>query len=261
MAYGYEEFKKDVYKLTNINLDMYKERQMKRRIETLYSNKGYKDWEAFYKGMKHDGVLLRTFVGYITINVSEFYRNPNQWEILEKNIIPQLLSNKKGKLTIWSAACSTGDEPYTLAMLFSKHMLLSDLNIIATDLDEDVLNFARNGIYSKKSIVGLPPEYVKKHFDFDGDNQYIIHKDIKQCVKFQQHNLLEDPYFKNVDLIVCRNVVIYFTDEAKNHVYNGFYESLVNDGVLFIGSTEQIYNAKEIGFSPIQTFFFRKIKK
>lgn len=90
MAYGYEEFKVDVYKLTDINLDMYKERQMKRRIESLIQRKGFEGFESFYKGMKQDKGLLRTFVSYLTINVSQFYRNPAQWEKFDKEIMPYL---------------------------------------------------------------------------------------------------------------------------------------------------------------------------
>ena len=236
MAYGYEEFKIDVYKLTDINLDMYKERQMKRRIESLIQRKGFDGFESFYKGMKQDKGLLRTFVSYLTINVSQFYRNPAQWENFDKEIVPYLKKNYGNKITIWSAACSTGDEPYTLAMIMAKHVPLSNINIIATDIDEDVLAFAKAGIYTGKSMEDLP-----------------------ECVSFKKHNLLEDKYFDDVSLIVCRNVVIYFTNEAKNEVYAKFHNALAENGILFIGSTEQILKAKELGFDPIKTFFYKKI--
>ena len=112
MAYQYEEFKRDVYKLTDINLDLYKERQMKRRIESLIARKGFDGFESFYKGMKQDEGLLRTFVSYLTINVSQFYRNPQQWMNFDQEIIPYLRKKYGDTLTIWSAACSTGDEPF-----------------------------------------------------------------------------------------------------------------------------------------------------
>ncbi len=259
MAYGYEEFKVDVCKLTDINLDKYKERQMKRRIESLIKRKGFDGFESFYKGMKQDKGLLRTFVSYLTINVSQFYRNPAQWENFDKEIIPYLKKNYGNKITIWSAACSTGDEPYTLAMIMSKHVPLSNINIIATDIDDDVLAFAKAGIYSEKSLEDLPEEFKKKFFNKCDNMHYEICDDIKKCVSFKKHNLLEDKYFDNVSLIVCRNVVIYFTNEAKNEVYVKFHEALANNGILFIGSTEQILKAKELGFDPIKTFFYKKI--
>lgn len=259
MAYGYEEFKVDVCKLTDINLNMYKERQMKRRIESLIKRKGFDGFESFYKGMKQDKGLLRTFVSYLTINVSQFYRNPAQWENFDKEIIPYLKKNYGNKITIWSAACSTGDEPYTLAMIMSKHVPLSNINIIATDIDEDVLAFAKAGIYMDKSMTDLPEEFKKKFFNKCDDMHYQICDDIKKCVSFKKHNLLEDKYFDNVSLIVCRNVVIYFTNEAKNEVYVKFHKALADNGILFIGSTEQILKAKELGFDPIKTFFYKKV--
>lgn len=259
MAYGYEEFKKDVYKLTNINLDMYKERQMKRRIESLISRKGFDGYEAFLKGMKQDQKLLRTFVSYLTINVSQFYRNPSQWENFEQEIIPYLRKKYGDKLTIWSAACSTGDEPYTIAMILAKYIPLDKVNIIATDIDEDVIAFAKEGIYPVKSLVDLPKEYLDRHFFPKDKTHYEISDKIKKCVTFKKHNLLEDTYFNNVNMIVCRNVVIYFTDDAKNEIYKKFNKSLTPEGVLFIGSTEQILRAKELGFAAMKTFFYNKI--
>ena len=257
MAYDYENFKQDVYKLTDINLSLYKERQMKRRIESLIARKGHKDFESFFKAMKNDSELLRTFISYLTINVSEFYRNPAQWEYFEKQMIPYLEKNFGKRLNIWSAACSTGDEPYTIAMILSKYYPLSQIKITATDIDEDVLAFAKEGVYSAKSVSGLPKEFLSKHFRQD-DNRYIINDDIKKCVDFKKHNLLKDRFPVNMHMIVCRNVVIYFTDEAKDDIYNKFYNSLVNEGILFIGNTEQIMHAKEIGFTSMDSFFYVK---
>lgn len=259
MAYGYEEFKRDVYGLTDINLDLYKERQMKRRIEALVARKGFDGFESFFKGMKQDDELLRAFTSYLTINVSQFYRNPQQWIHFEEEMIPYLRKNFGDTLTIWSAACSTGDEPYTIAMILSKYVSLNKVRIIATDIDEDVINFAQRGVYSAKSLADLPDEFLKKHFTKVDSSQYEINADIKKCVEFKKHNLLKDPYFRGVHLIVCRNVVIYFTDEAKDEVYRKFHDSLVAEGVLFIGSTEQIIRAKELGFSPMKTFFYKKM--
>lgn len=259
MGYEYSDFKKDVYKLTNINLDLYKERQMKRRIESLISRKGFSGFEDFYKSMKQDVDLLHTFVTYLTINVSQFYRNPAQWEAFDNEIVPYLIKNFGNKLSIWSAACSTGDEPYTIAMILAKHIPLENISIIATDIDEEVLKFAKEGIYTEKSLVDLPKEYLNKHFTKIEGDQYKVSDDLKRCISFKKHNLLEDKYFPSLDMIVCRNVVIYFTDEAKDDVYKKFNQSLKKDGILFIGSTEQILKSKELGFEVQKTFFYKKM--
>ena len=160
-------------------------------------------------------------------------------------------------IKIWSAACSTGDEPYSLAMAFSKHVSLSDIKILATDIDKQVIEHAKVGLYSEKSIAGVPADLKKKYFTQIG-NSYQISDDIKKCVTFKEHNLLKDVYPKDYDLILCRNVVIYFTDEAKDMIYKNFYGSLKSKGVLFIGSTEQISNYKDLGFNRMSSFYFEK---
>ena len=260
MAYDYESFKQDVYKLTNINLSMYKERQMKRRIETLMKRNGHSNFDTYFLAMKKEDALLKQFISYLTINVSEFYRNPEQWQMFEEKILPYLFEKYGKRLHIWSAACSTGDEPYTIAMILSKHVPLSNIKIQATDIDEDVLAFAKEGVYSSRSMPRLPKEFLNKYFEKVGDD-YKVCKEIKSCIDFKKHNLLKDTYGKGFHLIVCRNVVIYFTDEAKNNIYNQFHDSLVNDGILFIGSTEQIMNAKSIGFNMKASFFYQKEQK
>lgn len=258
MAYDYENFKKDVYQLTNINLSLYKERQMKRRIESLMKRKGYTTFDTYFAAMKKDQALLRAFVSYLTINVSEFYRNPKQWELFENQIIPYLEKRFGKQIHIWSAACSTGDEPYTIAMILARHFPLKQIKIYATDIDEDVLAFAKEGIYSERSLERLPKDLLQKHFTKQG-KEYQINADLKACVEFRKHNLLEDKYPTGMHMIVCRNVVIYFTDEAKDGVYERFYNTLVKDGILFIGSTEQIIHAREIGFDSVDSFFYKKI--
>lgn len=259
MAYQYEEFKRDVYALTDINLDFYKERQMKRRIESLIVRKGFDGFESFFKGMKQDKTLLHTFVSYLTINVSQFYRNPQQWINFEKEMVPYLRRQYGDRLTIWSAACSTGDEPYTIAMILSEYIPVDKIRIIASDIDEDVLAFAKEGVYPAKSLAELPEKFLNKYFTKVDATHYAVNKQIKDCVEFKKHNLLKDKYFTNINMIVCRNVVIYFTDEAKDEVYRSFHNALTEKGILFIGSTEQILRAKELGFQTMKTFFYEKV--
>ena len=256
-VFDYEYFKKEIYALTKIDLNAYKENQMKRRIDALIAKNKITGYENFVKAIKVDKKLFEAFVNYLTINVSEFYRNPAQWQTLENEILPQLLNKFQTPLKIWSAACSTGDEPYSLAMAFSKHMPLSDIRILATDIDKQVIQHAQVGLYGEKSIVGVPDDLKKKYFTKVG-NSYQIADEIKRCVTFKEHNLLKDTYPSDYDLILCRNVVIYFTDEAKDMIYRNFYNSLKNHGVLFIGSTEQITNYKQIGFERMSSFYFEK---
>ncbi len=253
----YEEFKADVFKLTKIDLNYYKEKQMRRRIDTLANKNGAKSYEEYIQMIKSDKEKFEQFVNFLTINVSEFYRNPDQWKLMDQQVIPKLIKEQRKPIKIWSAACSTGDEPYSLAMAFSKHVPLSDIKILATDIDKQVIEHAKVGLYSEKSIAGVPADLKKKYFTQIG-NSYQISDDIKRCVTFKEHNLLKDVYPKDYDLILCRNVVIYFTDEAKDMIYKNFYGSLKSKGVLFIGSTEQISNYKDLGFNRMSSFYFEK---
>lgn len=259
MVKDYEDFKKEVLKITSIDLNAYKERQMKRRIETLIGRNKFDGYDSYTKALKTDKAVLDEFINYITINVSEFYRNPALWDTLDKVILPDLISKFGNRLKIWSAACSTGDEPYSLAMVLSKHVQMSNIKIYATDIDEQVLEKAKIGVYAQNSLKGLPKEYQEKFFDKVGDKFFKVTDDIKRCVEFKKANLLKDRYPTGCHLIVCRNVMIYFTEEAKQEIYKNFNASLVKDGCLFVGNTEQIINHRELGYSFDKLFFYRKV--
>lgn len=254
----YEGFKSEIYKMTGINLSYYKEKQMKRRIDSLIKKNGYERYEDYVKVLKSNNVLFNEFINYLTINVSEFYRNPEQWEVLKHDIFPILLKKNK-KLKIWSAACSTGDEPYTLVMVLNSYIPLNEIKIIATDIDKEALHKAMSGKYCEKSLEKLPKEYIGKYFIKNSDT-YVIKDEVKKQVEFSQHNMLKDDYPKGCDLIVCRNVLIYFTEEAKSFIYQRFNSSLKNEGILFVGSTEQIIMANKYYFMPLKTFFYIKEK-
>ncbi|MBR1390600.1 MAG: protein-glutamate O-methyltransferase CheR [Lachnospiraceae bacterium] len=257
MFEGYEKFKKDVFKLTTIDLNAYKEKQMRRRIDSLVVKNRAKSYDEYIALLKSDTEKFDQFVNFLTINVSEFYRNPDQWKFLDEKVFPMLIEQFGKNLKIWSAACSTGDEPYSLVMALSRHLPLNQIKIIATDIDKQVLEKAQVGLYDEKSVASVPEDFKKKYFSRVGSS-YKIDDQIKRRVEFKQHNLLKDPYPKDCHLIVCRNVVIYFTDEAKDEIYKKFCDSLVEDGTLFIGSTEQIMHHKELGFRRNQSFFFQK---
>ena len=253
---GYESFKSRIYQFTGINLSSYKERQMKRRIESLISRNRFHSYDAYFSELKTDKTLLEEFINYLTINVSEFRRNPQQWDVLEKEIMPSIMAKTK-KPKIWSAACSTGEEPYTLVMLMSKFMPLSSVEVFATDIDSGALEKADIGMYNVKATKNLPAEDVKCFFDQNGDF-YQIKKEVKDRVRFKKHNLLEDKYPEGCDLVICRNVMIYFTEDTKSVMYHKFHDALKPDGILFVGSTEQIIMPNRYKLNPIKTFFYQK---
>lgn len=257
MAYDYEYFKKAVFGLTKIDLNAYKEKQMKRRIDTLIAKHHVQGYDKFIEVLKTDKARFEEFVSYLTINVSEFYRNPDQWELMEKQIIPELVGKFGKNLKIWSAACSTGDEPYSLVMALSRHIPLNQIKIYATDLDKQIIAKAKVGLYTEKSIIAVPADLKKKYFTKVGPS-YKIADEVKARVEFKEHDLLKDTYPTGCHMIVCRNVLIYFTEEAKDEVFRKFFHALIPGGVLFIGSTEQIINHREMGFNRKNSFFYEK---
>jgi chemotaxis protein methyltransferase CheR len=258
MKTDYELFIDSIKNKSGIDLGLYKESQMKRRLTALYEKRGYKSFAEYFKAIDSNIELFYEFLDRMTINVSEFYRNAKRWEILDKEIIPSLLTRNK-KLKIWSAACSTGEEPYTLAMVVAKHTSLENVQILATDIDENVIRKAKNGVYSERSIGELPSELREKYF-IKTNNYYKLNDDIMRRITFKKHNLLADSYESDFDLIICRNVLIYFTEEAKDIVYKKFSKALKKDGLLFVGSTEQIFNPGNYDFATIESFFYKKNK-
>lgn len=254
----YETFKKEIFALTQIDLTAYKERQMRRRIDSLIIKHGITTYADYVVAIKRDHDLFEEFVNYMTINVSEFFRNPEQWNILERELLPEILSGTRTP-QIWSAACSTGDEPYTIAMILSKYIPLSSIRIIATDIDKQVLEKAKAGLYNEKSLRCVPKEFINKYFTQVNEYTYQISDEIKRCVDFRNHNLLRDPYPTNIDIIVCRNVLIYFTDEAKTEIYKKFNASLKKGGYLFVGSTEQIIQSYVLNYETCRSFFYKKM--
>lgn len=257
MVIDYEYFKKEIYKLTTVDLGSYKEQQMKRRINTLIAKHHIEGYDRYIAALKTDNALFEEFMSYITINVSEFYRNPEQWRFLDQEVFPDLIKRFGRSLKIWSAACSTGDEPYSLVMALSRHIPLSQIRVYATDIDKQILAKAKLGLYNEKSIAGVPKDLREKYFTKVGPS-YKISDEIKTRVQFQQHNLLKDTYPSACNLIVCRNVLIYFTEEAKEEIFQKFYQSLATGGTLFIGSTEQIMNYRDMGYTRKNSFFYQK---
>lgn len=253
----YLAFIQHIKQSTGIDLSEYKEAQMKRRLTTLRVKNGHHSFASFYEAISKDKNLFYEFLDRMTINVSEFWRNPNRWEVLRDVILPELSAGGKQKLKVWSAACSTGEEPYTLAMILDGKGLLGQASLVATDIDEGALAKAKQGLYVERSLKDVPPEVASRYFSQEGP-LFKFSEQLKKNVQFRKQNLLLDRFEDNHDLIVCRNVMIYFTEEAKNKLYHKFANALRPGGYLFVGSTEQIFTPGQYGLEPTETFFYRK---
>ncbi|MCA1066629.1 protein-glutamate O-methyltransferase CheR [Rossellomorea aquimaris] len=253
----YELFISKFKKKSGLDLALYKEAQMKRRLIAFLEKKGFLSFSDLFKRMEKDEELYDEFLDRITINVSEFYRNYERWKVLEESILPQLLNENK-ELKVWSAACSTGEEPYTLAMILSNFFPLDQISVLASDIDQNVISNAKVGLYPERDLAEVPEMMKTKYFVQEG-NFFKLKDSIKKTVTFKKQNLLSDTFDSHFDLIVCRNVMIYFTDQAKSELYKKFSKALKPGGILFVGSTEQIFAPQQYGFEAAATFFYRKM--
>lgn len=257
---NYSHFVQEFKKIAKIDLALYKDDQMVRRLENFIRNKGFKDFRELAQLLQGNNELVEELKGYVTINVTEFLRNEKMWEDFYKVAVPEIAKEKR-KIKIWSAACSSGEEPYTIAILLKEHFPTLDVEIIATDLDSTILEKAKKGNYKKSDIRAFDSRILSRYFKEVDKDHLEVTDEIKRKVRFERHNLLEDPFPKMMDLIVCRNVLIYFKDDAKNEIYTNFSQSLVNNGILFIGATEQIFKPEQFRFKILKSFFYQKQKE
>lgn len=254
MEYGL--FRKKLMQAAGIDLSFYKESQMRRRLAAALTRSGHANLFDYWRAIESNPSLLKDFVDFVTINVSSFFRNHEKFDELANVILPGLLESRRS-LKIWSAGCSTGPEPYSIAIILSELTPGTRHRIIGTDINESALQFAREGVYAYDDVKEVKPDLVQKYFSKE-QGKLRLKDRVRQMVEFRPHNLLADSYEQDCDLIVCRNVMIYFTEEAKAMVFKGFHASLRPGGVLFIGGTETIMAAPALGFEPISPFFYRK---
>ncbi len=255
VADDYLWFCEQVKRKTGLDLQQYKRPQMERRLRSMADRVGAHNLEEYWAVLERDAQQFAYFIDRITINVSELFRNPEKFEELRRVILPQL-RQLSSSLKVWSAGCSYGAEPYSLAILLEEMRPLS-YQILATDVDESILSKAKEGIFTAEDMRNVSPEWKQRYFVQQG-NRYQVKPELKRNITFRKHNLLADPFDTGFHLILCRNVVIYFTEEAKDRLYMRFFQSLVPGGVLFVGSTERIFNYREIGYEMPLSFFYRK---
>ena len=254
----YEVFKKRIQELTGIDLNAYKF-QIHRRVHMLMQRWNVTSYDEYYKVISTREDKLREFLDYLTINVSEFFRNANRWWELKDKVFPLIFKETgQKKLKLWSAGCATGEEPYSLGVLALETGLTNPQPVLATDIDRGALAKAQAGIFQKRQLVNAPPEWISKYFSEIDANTVQVKNVVKEKVNFRQQNLIKDPFDSGMDVILCRNVVIYFSPETKSALYEKFFNALRPGGYLMTGSTEQIFEYKKIGFESAGPFLYRK---
>lgn len=249
------------YRFGKLDLNKYRQEQLERRLRSFFashfsiSTTDNNIFELASKELTNNSLFYFTVLDVITINHSIFFRNHSQWDSLSQLIKETGLR----KIKIWSAGCSSGEEPYTLAMMLKTLHPGLQFDIIATDIDRKILAKARDGIYEKFSFDQISPEYMDKYFTVS-EGRYSIKDTIKSLVTFKEHNLFNMPPERYFDIIICRNVLIYFTAEGKDAVYKNFSSALYPEGFMFCGPTEQIFTPEIYNFKLIKPSFYGKTK-
>jgi len=216
------------------------------RLKERLREKNVDSVTTYLSTIKRDKEELKGFLDSITTNLTRFFRNQAHFDALEKHVIPEIMKIKRtpGAIKIWSAGCSTGEEPYTIAMLLSEILPAAwSYEILASDLSLKCLMTAKEGFYAESRIVGIPDNYLAKYFD-KVDGGFKIHSNIQSKIRFDYHNLKNDSQLRNYDIVFCRNVIIYFDDAAQNAVINRFWDSMAPKSFLFIGHSESLFGMK-----------------
>ena len=254
---NFQEFKEKVSHEIGINLASYKEKRVKRRTNNFMKKHSVDGYNAGLTKIKNDQHFRQEFLEHMTINTSEFFRNPANFDYLKEKVLPELFKKNK-KVKIWSAASSNGCEAYTVAIILKEMGIKpSKFELKATDIDPSILKEARRAKYKANSFKKMDDSLLNKYFTKSGD-YYQLKKEIMQSVDFGHLDLLKDSYDRNINLILCRNVFIYFTKEVKDELTMKLSNALAKDGILFLGNTEYLLNPEKFNLEKVHTSFYRK---
>jgi len=244
----FEMFRALIYDSSGITFNAANRPILEGRIRDQLRQKSLPSAAAYYQLVKQNKEELKAFLDAVTTNLTSFFRNKPHFEALEHFVIPEIIKAKKPlgdtRIKIWSAGCSTGEEPYTIAMLLSDILTPPwKFEIVASDLSLKCLMTAKEGFYDAAHISGIPEASLKKYFD-TVDGGYRAKADLKAKIRFDYHNLNNDSALRGMDIVFCRNVLIYFDEAVQTAVVNRFWDSMSNKSFLFIGHSESLFGMK-----------------
>ncbi|MDR2397258.1 MAG: protein-glutamate O-methyltransferase CheR [Spirochaetaceae bacterium] len=241
----FEQYRSLIYAESGIHFTPTNRSILESRLRERLREKGVDAPQTYFTMITRDKEELKVFLDSITTNLTQFFRNEAHFLTLEKFVVPELLNIKKQSgsniLKIWSAGCSTGEEPYSIAMLLSDILPYPwQFEIVASDISLKCLMIAREGFYMDKPLEKLPSGYLPKYFD-KVVGGYKVKPEIRTKVRFDYHNLKNDSLLRNLDLVFCRNVIIYFDEAAQTSVIRRFWDSMAPKSFLFIGHSESLF--------------------
>ena len=259
---------RSIEKQIEVDFTGYKHTTVSRRIGRRMSILDYTKMDAYYQYLQNNQNEAQLLAKELLIGVTRFFRDEEAFNALKTQVIPKMIENNSDSKTlrVWVPGCSTGEEAYSIAILIKDHLRVNKLqyevNIFATDLDKEAIKLAANRVFPSSISAEIPVEYLNTYF-VSQKNGYNIAKEIREMIVFSAHNVIHDPPFNKIDLISCRNLLIYLTDSIQQELFTIFQYSLKTKGFLFLGSSESVGEAKEdlIEFNKKQNLFVNKENK
>jgi len=241
----FEQYRSLIYNESGIHFTSTNRSILESRLKERLREKRLDSVKNYFALISKDQGELKSFLDSITTNLTRFFRNQAHFDALEHFVVPELQNIKKGSgnttIKIWSAGCSTGEEPYTIAMLMNEILTPPwKYEIVASDISLKCLMTAKEGFYAENRITGIPAAYQKKYLD-KVDGGYKVRADLMSKIRFDYHNLKNDSGLRNQDIVFCRNVIIYFDEIVQREVINRFWDDMAAKSFLFIGHSESLF--------------------
>ncbi len=241
----FNEFRKLIYDSSGITFSETNRSILDSRLKERLREKGLSNLDDYHKLITSNKEEFKVFLDSITTNLTRFFRNQPHFDALINYVIPHIIENKKKtgdtKIRIWSAGCSTGEEPYTLAMLLKDKLPAPyTFEIIASDISLKSIMVGQQGFYPNSRITGIPQNYLSMYFTKTADG-YQVKPDVMKTIRFDYHNLRNDMGARNLDIVFCRNVLIYFDENAQKITLDHFWNSMAKHSYLFIGHSESLF--------------------
>ncbi len=246
-----------IKKKIGFNCDQYKQAHLKRRLAVRLRANQSGSYKEYMDILIKNESELQKLKDTLTVNVTELFRNPETYEVFSKTVLPELIKSKGDNKTIkiWSAGCSNGEEPYSIAILVREFLggltKRYAISIMGTDIDEDSLKKAENGIYQLKQLEKINKERLDRFFDRKDDGNFQVSEDLRHLLKFRHHDMISGPRMFGFDVIFCRNVTIYFEQELQEKLYLNFYNALNKGGYFVMGKTETLVGPAGDLFEPV----------
>lgn len=258
-----EAIKRLIEKTLHIRCQNYKDAYIRRRLLSRMRSSGCDSFNTYLKYLRENPAEFELLRNALTINVTEFYRDPEVFDLVHREIFPAILKNR-GRIRLWCAGCSSGEEAYTFAILLAETLGINNIRnatIYATDIDEVVLARAKEGVYEERALSKVPDALVRKHLARREDGLWEVRPHLRSIIRFSRHDLMTgEPIARFLDMVSCRNVTIYFTEAQKNDLTRLFHQSLSPGGFYLMGKTE--YLSREVEhlfrtYNSIQKVFVR----